>query len=194
MDNDAPDTVDHYSNWDGLLITEKLLNGLRCNHCFVGYAGRGALGAVILKWLESLINTQLGELTADMMSGFNTLLRQFKNTPKEWKPAVKALLRDMRPLLEKVDLKLTRIDVALLRQRRAQFIDLNPQCVDFDAWNNAALFWFQPDRWFMDWMNYYDESEALWFWLKEVKEEIHEEGKAYVLADWVLSRDERAES
>ncbi|KAL2815202.1 hypothetical protein BDW59DRAFT_153969 [Aspergillus cavernicola] len=127
----------------------------------------------------------------NLRSGFNHLFWRLKFAPKESKGNTKALLWDMRSMLDKDHLKITRSDVALLRQRRGQWLELYPQLREN---NDMGELWFYPDRWFMDWVNYYDQSEALWFWLKGCKDEIHEEGKADVLVDWVLSRDEVSQS
>ncbi|KAL2865961.1 F-box protein [Aspergillus lucknowensis] len=192
-DNSDRGVHDQYHNWDGEFVTDGMLDGLRCHQCFVQQHGREALGKMLVEWLGELINAQLAEYAGDLRSGFNHLSWRLKFASTESRENTERLLRDVRAMLDKDHLALTRTDLALLRQRRGQWLDLYPSLRDGDDDPGNGL-WFYPDRWFLDWARYYDESEALWLWLKGLQEEIQEDGKAGVLVDWVLSRDETVNS
>ncbi|KAL3470309.1 hypothetical protein BJX99DRAFT_239779 [Aspergillus californicus] len=186
----SQDRNDRYQDWDMSMITEESLNGMRCNHCFLAEHGRGRLGDVLVKWLTALIKAQLVEATGSLRAGFNHLFWRLKLAPKDVKAASKVLIWDMRSLLDRHHMEVTRTDVALLRHRRTEWLKLYPHLRD----GTKDDLWFYPDRWFMDWVHYWEESEGMWFWLKDLMDEIWEEGTGGVLVDWVLGRDEVSDS
>ncbi|RDW86065.1 F-box protein [Aspergillus mulundensis] len=183
---DLSDTAMHgdvYQNWDGTGVTEGSLNSLCCNHCFVQKHGREKLGAELARWFAHLIDIELVNAGSNLLSGFRGLQDSSLHAERSIKNRIKALLWDMKHLFDKrSDLSAT--DVALLRQRRALWIaagDLSPS-------------WKRPNKWHVEWVRYYDESEVMWYWLKACKEEVQEEGIGSRLVEWALGRDEAAAS
>ncbi|KAL3461672.1 hypothetical protein BJX64DRAFT_260266 [Aspergillus heterothallicus] len=189
---EVPGGRDWYYNWDMTPVTDGELDGLRCNHCFLKEHGRVVLGDILIRWLTALIDAQLGELTGNLRVGFSTLFWRLKFMPKKGKASTKRLFWDIRNILNKNGLQITRTDVALIRQRRMEWLDLFPKVRDGNREENGL--WFEPDESFWQWVELYEESEAMWFWLRELREEICEEGKADVLVDWALSRNEARHS
>ncbi|KAL2860123.1 hypothetical protein BJX68DRAFT_224320 [Aspergillus pseudodeflectus] len=180
--------ADWYYNWDGAPVKVEVLEKLQCNRCFVAQHGRESLGDGLVKWLASLINDQLIEVTNNLRAGFNHLICRFGRTSKADKAETKRLVWDLRPLLNKNSLDVTRMDVALLRLRRIAWLDLFPGVKDGEHEGHGL--WFEPDHFFWQWVELYEESEAIWFWLKGLRDEIQEDDKAERLADWALARDE----
>ncbi|KAL4863198.1 hypothetical protein BDV12DRAFT_177835 [Aspergillus spectabilis] len=191
VDNTNTQTFpDQHHNWDCKDVTDDSLNKMQCNYCFAKDHSRKALGEILIDWLDTLIDAQLGELTGSLLRGFGQLVPNMRYFPKSQKGALKAILTDIRPLLNKEHTRVTRTDVALIRQKRAEYLAMEPE-IDY---TNMPGRWFGND-WYLDqWVHNFDESEALWYWLKGCKEEILEEGKADVLVGWVLNRDERIHS
>ncbi|KAL4930270.1 F-box protein [Aspergillus undulatus] len=174
-----------FTNWDGTPITETLIDGLRCNHCFVQEHGRQALGEELVKWLEDVANKQRSEFTGNLKSGFFRLNDQYKlrSAPENLRRRVRTLVGDMKWLLDKDSYDVTRTNVVFMRMRRAEVMA-----------QDDVVKLLSDDEWSTPWTNCYDESEALWYWLKELGEEIREEGKGDALVDWALERDEVATS
>ncbi|KAL4954461.1 hypothetical protein BDW69DRAFT_205197 [Aspergillus filifer] len=175
---------DPYHNWDMACVNQAFLDGMRCNQCYVEEHGRAALGEELVKWLEHLAEKQRGEFAGTLCSGYNSLSYRFRSAPKHLKRKVRGLIWDMRSILDKDSSDMTRSDVVLLRIRREEYMTMGEEIKE----------WLPRDSSFMKWIDCYDESEALWIWLKEIGEEIREEGKADVLVDWALGRDEIANS
>ncbi|KAL4922064.1 hypothetical protein BDW62DRAFT_197303 [Aspergillus aurantiobrunneus] len=174
------DWWDGYSNWDQTKVTEEILDKLQCNHCFVKEHGREALGKVLVDWLECLLELELGEAASVLRTGLCDFKYAYPSIPKRApKAKIKELICDIRPMLDKSSKELTRADVALLRQRRVQW----------EAWGDPTPKWLRCDKWYMEWLKYYEESETMWFWLKSCMEEIRWEGKGDILVDWVLNTD-----
>jgi hypothetical protein len=180
--------IDWYYNWDMTPVKDKVLDNLRCNRCYVAEYGCDTLRKELVKWLTSLIDAQLAEFTGNLRAGFNQLLRRFGSASKADKASTKRLVWDLRSLLNKNGVDVTRTYVALLRQRRMEWLDLFPRVRDGKRYGNGL--WFEPDNFFWQWVELYEESEAIWFWLKELSDVIQEEDNAGSLVDWALARDE----
>jgi hypothetical protein len=168
-------------------VKDKVLEKLRCNHCFVAEHGRDTLRKELVKWLTALIDAQLAEFTGNLRAGFNQLLGRFGSASKADKASTKRLVWDLRSLLNKNAVDVTRTDVALLRQRRMEWLDLFPRVKDGERYEHGL--WFDPDYFFWQWVELYEESEAIWFWLKDLRDVIQED-KAERLVNWALARDE----
>ncbi|KAL4782590.1 hypothetical protein BJX76DRAFT_287131 [Aspergillus varians] len=177
-------THDQYGDWDDTDITEESLDGMRCNHCFLKSNGRDALGAKLVEWLEFLVTHELQQMAQNLVRGLEHLFRWSGSAPKKEKRQIKALVYDIRSLFGQQVPDLTYADVASLRHLWGKWM----------ARGKVAPRWVHADKWFMDCVNYYDESEAMWFWLKRFKQEIREPGKGGILVDWVLNRDETVTS
>lgn len=173
---------DRYPNWDENTVTEDAMNGMACNHCFAEQNGREALGKELVAWLGALIETAKQTQQDNLVRGFSWLHGEYRNARKTLKSRIKAIVWDLVPLLDKATSLFTRQDVSLLSHRYAQLRaqpDLYPQRV-------------RDDPWLRERFEHYHDSEAMWSWLQTLSAEIEEPGKAEVLADWVLSRDESA--
>ncbi|KAJ0422022.1 hypothetical protein BJY00DRAFT_280786 [Aspergillus carlsbadensis] len=180
--------ADLYHNWDMTPVKDEVLEALRCNRCFVRDHGREDLRKELVKWLTDLIDAQLLEFTGNLRAGFSQLLWRFGQVSKAEKASTKRLVWDIRPLLKKDGLGVTRTDVALLRLRRTQWLDLFPRLRDGERYEHGL--WFEPDHFFWQWVEFYEQSEAIWFWLKGLRDEIQDEERAERLVEWALSRDE----
>jgi hypothetical protein len=178
--SDTGPGYDGYPNWDSTPVTEELMNNISCNHCFAKANGREALGKELVVWLGALIETSKETQEGNLMRSFRFLHEEYTRAPKARKARIKELVWDLVPLFDKATAKFTREDVSLLSHRFAQLRaqpDLLSQRVQNDSWTRERYERF-PD------------SEAIWSWLQTLSAEIEEPGKAEVLADWVLSRDE----
>jgi hypothetical protein len=180
--------ADWYYNWDMTRVKDDVLEKLRCNRCYVAEYGRDTLRKELVNWLTALIDAQLAEFTGNLRVGFNHLICRFGLASKADKASTKRLVWDLRSLLHKDAADVTRTDVAFLRQRRMEWLDLFPKVRDGERYEHGL--WFEPDNFFWQWVEMYEQSEAIWFWLKELRDVIQEEDKAARLVDWALARDE----
>ncbi|KAL4799504.1 hypothetical protein BDV19DRAFT_385274 [Aspergillus venezuelensis] len=175
---------DAYHNWDTATVDQEFLDEMRGNHCYLQEYGREVLGHELVRWLEHLAEKQRGEFAGSLASGYNSLSHRFNSAPKHLKQRIRGLIWDMRAMLDKDSSDMTKNDVVLLRIRREEYMTIGEEIKE----------WLPRDSSFMKWIDCYDGSEALWIWPKEIGEKIREEGKADVLVDWALGRDEIADS
>ncbi|KAL4985739.1 hypothetical protein BDW68DRAFT_164512 [Aspergillus falconensis] len=161
-----------YENWDGTDITENFLNNLQCNYCFAQERGCKALGDELVRWLAYLVDIEVENTGNYLLFGLRGLsyCMDIPHLPY--------------PLYDATNLSPT--DVAFMRQVQAEWLA--------DAGGNLNSEWMGMDRWYMEWVRFFDEIEVMWYWLKACAEEIKEEGKGYVLAQWALRRNEAVDS
>lgn len=171
---------DRYINWESTPVTEEVINDMACNHCFAQANGREALGMELVTWLRANIDTAMRTQQDNLVWGFSHLHGEYTKARKTLKSRIKALVWDLVPLLNKVASKYTREDVSLLSHRFAQ-LSTQPDLLPESG---------RDDHWLRERLEHYYDSEAIWSWLQTLSAEIDEPGKAEVLADWVLSRDE----
>ncbi|KAF7563979.1 hypothetical protein G7046_g101 [Stylonectria norvegica] len=181
---DSPSYREGFQTWEQTLITRPVIDQLLCNHCFAQEHGRDELGQLVAKWLKVLVTSELWSLKRQLVWGWLKLFHSVKRLPQEYKAEVKAMLQDTRKSGYADDSELSRADTALLRMRHQQWMKLWERMQKEHPTN-----WIkeEEDDWFDRWMNYYDETDAHWNWLRGIKEEIDE--KVDVLAEWALSRD-----
>ncbi|KAL5342039.1 hypothetical protein BJX70DRAFT_357627 [Aspergillus crustosus] len=195
IDNtDTQTFIDQYYTWDGKDVTDAYLNELRCNHCFVkNKHGRETLGLTLVIWLEALIDAQMIEYLGTLMRGFYHLLPNMRYSPKSQKKALRAILADIKPLMSKSNVEFTRADIALIRQKRSEYLAMQLAPDEQGNTTDAGAL-FGSDPWLDQWVHDFDATEGMWFWLKGMKDEIQEDGIDEALVDWVLARDERVHS
>ncbi|KAL2831646.1 hypothetical protein BJY01DRAFT_107004 [Aspergillus pseudoustus] len=184
--------ADWHLNWDNKPVKADALENLRCNCCLLEASGTEELGQILVTWLTTLVEAQLTEFTGNLRTGFNGLCWRMRCRSKKDTARTRALVWDMRRMLDKDALDITRMDVALMRQRRIEWLDMYPQFRDGDREEHGL--WFEPDKFMWQWVEQYEESEALWFWLQNLRDELQEEGKAALLVQWALARDEARHS
>ncbi|KAL2808265.1 hypothetical protein BJX63DRAFT_39666 [Aspergillus granulosus] len=177
---------DSYYNWDEHPVNDNVLNDLRCNQCFVIQHGHKELERILINWLTSLIDAQIVEYAWNLRVGFNYILQHFTFSKKD-KASTKPLVWDMKELLTKEALDISRTDVALISQRRMEWLDLYPRLRDGHRKEHGL--WFDPDQFFWQWVERYEESKVLWFWLTELRDEIRQAGKGKLLVKWALRRN-----
>ncbi|KAL4884940.1 hypothetical protein BJY04DRAFT_156126 [Aspergillus karnatakaensis] len=184
---------DLHPNWDKVDVTEAWINNLRCNHCFVKSHGREALGDLLVTWIVSLIEAQLPEIINFPLRGFYALKSRLRFCPEDRKHDLKDILLHISPLLNKKGTNFTRADIALMRQKRAQFLAIEPKAIEDERM--GAGWWASDDPYLNPWGRMFDQAEAVCLWLKGAKDELLlGEGKKEVLAEWALARDELVHS
>lgn len=180
MEIHGQNQYDMYPDWDDNIVAETLMNRISCNHCFAKANGREALGKVLVAWLGALIETGKKTQEDNLIRTFRSLHGEYTTAPKGRKARIKAIVWDLIPLFDKARSKFTRQDISLLSYRYAQ-LRAQP-----DLFSQRV----RNELWFTERYERFHDSEAIWSWLQTLSAEIEEPGKAEVLADWVLSRDE----
>uniref|UniRef100_A0A0B7KK73 F-box domain-containing protein n=1 Tax=Bionectria ochroleuca TaxID=29856 RepID=A0A0B7KK73_BIOOC len=177
-----------YTELHSDVTVEVTLDEVRCNGCFVREYGREALGRELLRLFGTSIQSLLHQAGLQLTRGWFCV--KYDPIPQQYKKETQRMLSKVYDEewdnygqdegLECV----TYSRVATLRVLHAQFRDLWTRMRRHVSFVEEP---FLQDAHFMTWLEFYHESEASWFWLRDFRREVEENPD--ILVAWALGRD-----
>jgi hypothetical protein len=169
------------TNWDNTRLTEEFVDALLCSRCFVQEHGRDALGKELLRWLQHVLELHKSVLRHRVGFGWPILQRWSHKCPRSFRRDVQEVAREPCDIVERNEEHddFTDLDLALLRNRRQQWLDLRQAMIEKNKFS-----WLGENPWLAHWHDSYDELEAMYDWVKSVGKVADD--KVDALIDWAL--------
>ncbi|KAJ5595507.1 uncharacterized protein N7459_001715 [Penicillium hispanicum] len=166
-------------------ITGSVMDGLRCNHCYVQDHGREQFGKKFVQWVKFIVAQQRDRLESHLGFGWRPILNASRTCPQQWQREVADIVSGPRDIAQRERSGshdgLTDADIALYHERYHQWMELRGQML-----KQGKAGWINEDSWVGTWTHEYETMEAHWLWLKGIEAEV--DGKVEALVDWVLTR------
>jgi hypothetical protein len=165
-----------YTTWDGADVITR--QNLQCNHCVAAEeGGREGLGKELSRWLESLLDIESRKVQAVLAYGFGIAARDETSLGFKMTSGLGTLSTKPR------ESRFTRDDVARLRERRERWMDAELVAASKLAYGTRLR----------QWVDYYDDAEAMWYCLEWCLMELQGDGMGDLLVEWALETDRPAE-
>ncbi|CAG9956469.1 unnamed protein product [Clonostachys rosea f. rosea IK726] len=84
-------------NWDDTKLTRSVMDGLRCNSCFVDEHGVDALARVLSGWAKKLMRSEVSSAEFALFSGWETVRSNLKHIPLDYQAQFEGILRKHEP-------------------------------------------------------------------------------------------------
>lgn len=173
-------------NWDGTKLTPEFIDNLQCNYCYALANGREKLRAVLVKWLNLLLDKERSRLGGMMFGAWERLLRRkrdgqnFRHYP------------DIRKVISRVEEFFDHFDEPR-NFGTCTLDDIKMSRILYDEWviawedmqENRRQGVVYPNNMDTAWYRHYDSIEARLIWAIGCQAKLTVDGD--VLVDWALN-------